>query len=145
MPTWPENGYNGYFKLSIAQKTRQVENPDYDPENQHFVLGSGYQRNDIDYNYIEVAGYVNAGSLGAPAIILYATESTGSQDYVLGDVDGDGEISDWDAIVIERYLAGWDVTIDESASDIDGDDDLSDWDAILLARYLAGWDIEYFD
>ena len=24
--------YRGYFKLSIAEKTRQVENPDYDPE-----------------------------------------------------------------------------------------------------------------
>ncbi|MCR5693880.1 MAG: hypothetical protein K6G89_02775 [Clostridia bacterium] len=121
------------------------ENPDFDPADQHFVLASGYQRKDIDYDYIEVTGYVNAGTLGAPAIILYATESAGSQDYVLGDVDGDGEISDWDCIVIERYLAGWDVTIDESASDIDGDDDLSDWDAILLARYLAGWDIQYFD
>ena len=25
--------------------------------------------------------------------------------------DGDGEISDWDVIVLERYLAGWNIEI----------------------------------
>ena len=32
-------------------------------------------------------------------------------DYITGDVDNDGEITDWDAIVLERYLAGWDVDV----------------------------------
>lgn len=32
MPTWPENGYNGYFKLSMSTKTREIDNPDYDPD-----------------------------------------------------------------------------------------------------------------
>ena len=60
---------------------------------------------------------------------------------VFGDVDGDGEISDWDAIILNRYLAGWDVTITQSAADVDGDGEVSDWDAIVLERYLAGWNI----
>jgi len=58
-----------------------------------------------------------------------------------GDIDGDGEISDWDAIILNRYLAGWGVTINQSAADVDGDGEVSDWDAIILERYLAGWDI----
>ena len=32
-------------------------------------------------------------------------------DCVIGDVDGDGEVSDWDAITLDRYLAGWDVML----------------------------------
>ncbi|MCR5693501.1 MAG: discoidin domain-containing protein [Clostridia bacterium] len=64
-------------------------------------------------------------------------------DFELGDVDGDGEITDWDCIVFERYLAGWSVTISESAMDLDADGEISDWDAIMLARYLAGWDVTF--
>ena len=64
--------------------------------------------------------------------------------FSLGDADGDSEVSDWDSVILERYLAGWNVTIDLGELDIDGDGDVTDWDSILLSRYLAGWDIEYF-
>lgn len=63
-------------------------------------------------------------------------------DYIIGDVDDDGEISDWDAILLNRYLAGWNVVINPFASDVDKDGKISDWDAIVLERYLAGWLIE---
>lgn len=62
-------------------------------------------------------------------------------DYITGDADGDGELSDWDAILFERYLAGWDVEINLDAMDIDHDGEISDWDAIIFERYLAGWDV----
>ena len=64
-------------------------------------------------------------------------------DGVIGDVDCDGEISDWDAILLNRYLAGWDVDIDLAVADVDGDGEVSDWDAIILERFLAGWDVEF--
>ena len=63
-------------------------------------------------------------------------------DCIIGDTDGDGEVSDWDAIVLNRYLAGWSVGIELSAADVDGDGEVSDWDAIVLERYLAGWNVE---
>jgi len=63
-------------------------------------------------------------------------------DYILGDIDNDGEITDWDAIVFNRYLAGWNVEIEKfEAADIDKDGEITDWDAIILERYLSGWDI----
>jgi len=62
-------------------------------------------------------------------------------DYAAGDMDGDGEISDWDEILLSRYLAGWNVEITLAAADVDGDGEVSDWDAILLSRYLAGWNV----
>jgi len=63
-------------------------------------------------------------------------------DYILvGDSDGDGEVTDWDAILLSRYLSGWAIEIDLETMDLDGDGEITDWDAILLDRYLAGWNI----
>ena len=62
-------------------------------------------------------------------------------EILLGDVDQDGEITDWDAILLNRYMAGWAVTILLEAADIDGDGEITDWDAILLDRFMGGWNI----
>ncbi len=63
--------------------------------------------------------------------------------YISGDLDGDEEITDWDGVLLARYLAGWDVDISKAdALDIDGDGEITDWDGVLLDRYLAGWDIK---
>ncbi|MCR5694765.1 MAG: hypothetical protein K6G89_07340 [Clostridia bacterium] len=84
-----------------------------------------------------------------PACTFRTAEYTGPEDpddepdVLLGDADGDGELSDWDAITFERYLAGWSVEIDLDALDLDVDGEVSDWDAIMLARYLAGWDVTF--
>lgn len=60
----------------------------------------------------------------------------------VGDVDGDGEVNDWDGILFAQYLAAWDVEIsDLDALDIDADGEITDWDGVLLDRYLAGWDV----
>lgn len=60
-------------------------------------------------------------------------------DYIPGDVDGNGIVDDWDAIVLNRYLAGWKTEVNKFASDIDGNGEIDDWDAIALERKLAGW------
>ena len=44
--------------------------------------------------------------------------------------------------MLGRYLAGWDVTINQSNSDINKDNTIDEKDAIILSRYLAGWNIE---
>lgn len=63
--------------------------------------------------------------------------------FTRGDLDGDEEISDWDGVLLARYLAGWNVNISNAdALDIDGDGEITDWDGVLLDRYLAGWDIK---
>ena len=53
-----------------------AENPDY-PEgiNQHFVLGSGLVREDLEPDDIEVYGYLASNSLGAPEIVLFEGEA----------------------------------------------------------------------
>ncbi len=72
-----------------------------------------------------------------------ASEGTVVRLCTLGDLDGDEEITDWDGVLLARYLAGWNVNISNAdALDIDGDGEITDWDGVLLDRYLAGWDIK---
>ncbi len=63
-------------------------------------------------------------------------------DYICGDLDGDNEVTDWDGVLLARYLAGWNVEITTlDALDIDGDGEITDWDGVVLDRYLAGWNV----
>ena len=83
----------------------------------------------------ELAG--NGGAAIIPSV-LYPM----GIEFMMGDVDDDGEITDWDSILLDRYLAGWKVTINTDAADIDHDGEVTDWDSIILGRYLAGWKID---
>ena len=64
------------------------------------------------------------------------------QSYKPGDVNGDGQVKLNDAILLRRFVAGWDVEIDERAADVNGDGQVKLNDAILLRRYVAGWKVE---
>ena len=86
---------------------------------------------------------VEARNVGGTKVAFSGASATVNViDCIAGDTDGDGEVSDWDAIVLNRYLAGWNVGIELAAADVDGDGEVSDWDAIVLERYLAGWNVE---
>jgi len=60
--------------------------------------------------------------------------------FTLGDIDGKNGINNSDLIMLRRYLAGWDVEINEDAANLDGKGGVNNSDAIWLARHLAGWD-----
>ena len=66
------------------------------------------------------------------------------KESLIGDVNGDGEITSKDVTILRRYLAGgWDVEINEANSDINGDGEVTSKDVTLLRRYLAGgWGVE---
>lgn len=60
----------------------------------------------------------------------------------VGDLDQDGEITDWDGVLLARHLAGWSITVvDEKILDIDGDGEITDWDGVMFDRHLAGWSV----
>lgn len=72
------------------------------------------------------------------------------EDAILGDVDGDGEVTILDATRLQRWIAelcdingkpytGAALTVDElKAADADGDGDVTILDATAIQRYLAG-------
>lgn len=62
------------------------------------------------------------------------------ESYILGDVDGDGNVTSIDATFIQRYLANTSVDaidFDYLAADVDGDGNVTSMDATFIQRYLA--------
>ena len=58
---------------------------------------------------------------------------------LLGDADGDGNVTILDATVIQRKLASMSVAyFDEAAADVDGDGEVTIIDATFIQRFLAG-------
>ncbi len=58
---------------------------------------------------------------------------------ILGDADGDGEVTIFDATCIQRYLAELStIAFDRMAADSDEDGEVSIFDATCIQRYLAG-------
>lgn len=68
------------------------------------------------------------------------------ESYILGDVDGDGNVTSIDATFIQRYLANMSVDaidFDYLAADVDGDGNVTSMDATFIQRYLALMKIAY--
>ena len=69
-------------------------------------------------------------------------ETVGSSITVLqkipGDVNHDGVVNLKDAVLIRRWLADWDVVIDEFLADVDNSQTITLMDVVLITRYLAG-------
>mgnify|MGYP003316630632 CR=1 FL=1 len=65
---------------------------------------------------------------------------------IIGDINGDGTITNKDRFLLNRYLAnmaGY-TSINKTVADINGDGKLNNKDASLLFQYLSGWDVEIF-
>ncbi|MBQ8208222.1 MAG: leucine-rich repeat protein [Clostridia bacterium] len=60
---------------------------------------------------------------------------------VPGDVNGDGEVTSKDAVLLAQYLAKWKVELDLTAANVNGDKVVDSKDAVLLAQYLAKWKV----
>ena len=71
------------------------------------------------------------------------TEPTGSE-IKLGDVDGDGAITNRDAMILDRYVANWEgydrIITNIKAADLNGDGEVNNRDAMILDRYVADWE-----
>ena len=59
--------------------------------------------------------------------------------HILGDVDGDGDVTTIDTALIQRYLAHLKLpdSFDEAAADADGDGEVTSSDNAFIKRYLA--------
>ena len=62
--------------------------------------------------------------------------------YIPGDVNGDGNVNVRDLGLLQQYLNGFKVTINELAANVNGDTAINVRDYGLLQQYLNGWDVE---
>ena len=63
---------------------------------------------------------------------------------LLGDADGDGEVTVIDATMIQRVLASMPgAVVDKAAADVDGDGEVTVVDATYIQRYLASMPVAF--
>ena len=81
-------------------------------------------------------------SYSSPRGLMYIDKATSiiSAMILVGDVNGDGSVTNADAALLKRYIAGWSVSIDRNAADLNRDGSVTNADAALLNRYIAGWE-----
>ena len=58
---------------------------------------------------------------------------------IAGDINNDKRVNNKDSELLFKYVAGWDVDVDEYALDVNGDGVVNNKDTVTLFRYLAGW------
>lgn len=88
---------------------------------------------EISYNCIQLGNkliFILEGSRNTPERL---------SDDIVGDINRDGEITIKDLSMLKRYLAGWNVSINESVADVNGDGTINVKDNAAIKRYLAGW------
>lgn len=60
----------------------------------------------------------------------------------MGDLSGDGLLSNADITVFIRLLSGYETDTNEELCDTNGDGKVNNRDAVMLVQKLAGWDVE---
>ena len=83
--------------------------------------------------------------LFAAVALMLTVNIAAAAGYLLGDADGDEDISIIDATRIQRYLAEVPVggTFYEKAADIDGSGEIEITDATFIQRWLADINVPY--
>ena len=72
--------------------------------------------------------------------VTVTTSYTGGESgFLLGDVNSDGRVSMLDITTLQRYVNGWDVTIDPKAADLNGDGEIGMKDITSLQRLINGY------
>lgn len=63
---------------------------------------------------------------------------------VAGDITGDGAVDLMDVVRLQKYIADWDVAVDEARCDVNGDGAVNVIDVIRLQRYISEADVEIY-
>ncbi|MBC8313536.1 MAG: hypothetical protein H8E33_04770 [Candidatus Cloacimonetes bacterium] len=83
----------------------------------------------------------NEGDLTEPLIYNFTFNTADNISIIYGDVNGDENVSSYDAALTLQYSAGliFDWTEDQiTAGDVNGDENISSYDAALILQYSAG-------
>ncbi|MBQ9679944.1 MAG: RICIN domain-containing protein [Ruminococcus sp.] len=66
---------------------------------------------------------------------------TVTQGVIIGDINNDNTINMKDIVLLQQYMNGWEVTINEPSADVNNDGKTNMKDIVLLQQYMNGWDV----
>jgi hypothetical protein len=138
----------------VTVKTNSIKGYDLyasaDGENWEVVTRDGFGDK---YNYgalrfltTEEGMYITTGNpfFGGQLYLLSNDKAQPGKTVLLGDVNGDGEVSVFDAIAMQKYLADKPVAVFiEEAADVNGDGVIDTNDAIQIQKYTSGKTVKY--
>lgn len=59
--------------------------------------------------------------------------------FLLGDADNSGEVDVSDVLLVQQFIASWDVKINQMNADIDRDHEITVDDALMIQQIIAGY------
>ncbi len=87
---------------------------------------------DKNTNIVPLRGYIYDG-----------TAEPGTPYVLLGNANGDGAVDTKDAVLLKKYLAGFEgIEFNHDAADVNVDGKVDSKDAVRLLRHLAGYDLK---
>ena len=109
--------------------------------------GNGNQTVNIETGLVDGAVWHTTGEKeGNNFVVAEGLCPAAPETYLLGDADGDEDVSSVDSTVIQRVIAEFNVPIDEATllqGDVDGSGELEVVDATLIQRWLADFVVPY--
>jgi len=72
---------------------------------------------------------------------VLGTAAVSADTVLYGDVDGNGKINNRDLGVLQQFLNGGSVSVDEVAADVDDNGKINNRDLGRLQQYLNGYDV----
>ena len=109
-------------------------------------FGDKYNYGALRFLTTEEGMYITTGNpfFGGQLYLLSNDKAQPGKTVLLGDVNGDGEVSVFDAIAMQKYLADKPVAVFiEEAADVNGDGVIDTNDAIQIQKYTSGKPVKY--
>lgn len=149
---YSNNGTLESIKLTIyandgVKEIKEIfpDDIELDTANRRYIYAVKYENMPVNNAYaIAEVKYKEFSSIQVTSNKFNMVIGNGSDNQgniVYGDVTGDGKVGKADSLRLQKYLAGWDVQINEQNADINGDGKVSKADLLRLQKYLAGWDV----
>ena len=103
----------------------------------------GFTYNGKTFNFGSEQNFVSSEfTVGNPGTLTEEAPSAGDvSGRIPGNVNENGSFEPLDALRMLKWLAGWDVTINESNADVNGNGSADPLDGLRMLKALAGWDV----
>lgn len=100
--------------------------------------GEEAEKENIENKVAEEENIIDESEESTSILDNVAVATTVESD-IPGDINDDERVNNKDAELLFKYVAGWNVDVDQYALDVNGDGVVNNKDTVTLFRYLAGW------